>query len=654
MNGRPRALLLFSMATALAQTQDPGHKLFETNCAACHGADANGGEFGPSILNRLAALNDEEIGALLRTGIPNGGMPSFNLSAGDSRALVAYLRVLRPPKLGDQALPAKTTVTTTDGKTLEGLAVSRGFEDMQLRGAEGRVTLLRKAGDRYRVVTSQKDWPRYDGEYSGNRYTPETQIDKSNVGRVAPRWIFPIPDTSPLEGTPIVVEGIMYVTTANQCYALDAGTGRQIWHFQRSRSQGLTGNATGGINRGAAVAGDRVFMDTDNAHLIALDRFNGKLLWETTLGDPKENYSGTGAPLAVGNLIISGIAGGDSGARGFVTAMDQATGKEVWRFWTAPRPGEPLSETWRGNALEHPGAVTWMSGTYDPALDLLYWPTGNPGPDMNGDNRLGDNLYSDCVLALEAKTGKLRWYYQFTPHDQWDWDGQQPPVLVDADWHGQPRKLLLQASRNGFFYVLDRTDGKLLLGKPFVQRLTWAKEIGADGRPALNPNQEPSAQGTRVCPSLIGAANWWSTSFNPATGLFYVTALESCGIFVKRPATWESGKGYNGGTTRQAPDDVPQKFLRAIDIQTGKIAWELPEPGPGTTRGGTLTTASGLVFFCSDSSEFAAADAANGKLLWRFPVNHFFRASPMTYVFDNKQYVAVESASNVIAFALPD
>ena len=261
----------------------------------------------------------------------------------------------------------------------------------------------------------------------------------------------------------------MYVTTANECYALDAGSGRRIWHFRRPRTKGLAGDAAAGINRGVAVAGDRVFMATDHAHLVALDRFSGKLLWDTTMADWRENYGATSAPLVVGDLVVSGTSGGDEGIRGFVAAFDQATGREVWRFWTVPRPGEPGAETWRGKAIDYPCAATWLTGTYDPALDILYWPTGNPCPDYDGRERLGDNLYSDAILALEARSGRLKWYFQFTPHDVWDWDAQQPPVLIDVTWRGQPRRLLLHANRNGFFYVLDRTSGALLLAEAFVK-----------------------------------------------------------------------------------------------------------------------------------------------------------------------------------------
>jgi alcohol dehydrogenase (cytochrome c) len=452
--------------------------------------------------------------------------------------------------------------------------------------------------------------------------------------------------------TPVVVNGVMYVTSANECYALDAGSGRQIWHYQRQRTRNLVGNAAGGINRGAAVAGERVFMVIDNDHIIALNRATGKLLWETEMADWHLNYNATSAPLAAGGLVISGTAGGDEGARGFVVAFDQATGKEVWRFWTVPKPGEPGSETWQGDDINHPSAATWLTGTYDPQLDTLYWPTGNPGPDLSGDQRIGDNLYSSSIVALDAKTGRLKWYYQFTPHNIWDWDAQEPPVLVDTTWKGQNRHLLLQANRNGFFYVLDRTNGKLLLAKPFVKKLTWAREIDANGRPVLNPNQQPTIAGNKICPSLEGASNWFSTAFLPATHLYYVQTLEKCGIYTKTPMQWKAGAGYFGGSFEDAPGDSPRKVLRAIDIETGSAAWELPQTGPANSWGGTLATASGLVFFGEDSGALMAVDAATGKPLWQFQANQTWKASPMTYMFDGKQYIAVASGSNIVSFAL--
>ena len=299
---------------------------------------------------------------------------------------------------------------------------------------------------------------------------------------------------------------------------------------------------------------------SDDAHLLALNRFTGELLWDTTLDDWRKNYASSSAPLVAGNLVVAGVTGGEHGANGFLAAHDQQTGKEVWRFWTVPRRGEPGFETWQGKDIEHGGAPTWFTGSYDPELDIVYWPVGNPGKEYNGDDRKGDNLYSGSILALQRADGKLKWHYQFTPHDLWDWDATQTSVLVDTTWEGKPRKLMLHANRNGFFYVFDRTDGKLLLAKPFIKQLTWASGIGADGRPIKLPNQDPSPGGTKVCPSQDGATNWYSPSFNPSTGLYYVQTNEKCSVYTKAPqGEWESGKTYLGGSQRTADDPKPQR-----------------------------------------------------------------------------------------------
>ncbi len=647
---RNGCIILAALATAstvAAQSTAPGKRVFEEQCAMCHGGDGNGGEFAPGIVIRIVNRTDADVRTVVLEGLPNRGMPPMKLNEKEIEDLLAYLRTLRPPRRGD-LVPIPVTVQTTDGRKLNGLSVNRSFEDMQLRTPDNRIHLLRKEGDRYRPVTSQADWPSYDGQPNGNRFSAITQIDKANVARMTPKWIYSLADTVPLETTPLVVEGIMYITGTNECYAVDAGTGREVWRYQRQRTKGMGGK----VNRGAAISGDRVFMVTDHAHLIALDRFTGALLWDSEMADYRQNYAATSAPLIVGDLVVSGIAGGDGGVRGFLVAFDQKTGKEAWRFWTIPAAGEPGSETWNGKSFAHPGGATWFTGSYDAEQKMLFWQVGNPGPDHNGDEREGDNLYSDSVVALDPATGKLKWHYQFTPHDEWDWDAAEPLTLVDAPWGGQQRKLLLQANRNGFFYVIDRTNGKLLLGKPFVKKLTWAKEIGANGRPVRSPDQEPTAKGTKTCPAVLGAANWWSTAFDPSSGLYYIQAIESCGIYLKRPSDWQAGRGFMGGSSRNAPTDPPQRFLRAIDIKTGKIAWELPQNGSGESRAGTLATASGLVFFGEDSGAFMAADSSNGKVLWHFQTSQSLRASPMTYTFDNKQFVALASGSNIIAFGV--
>ena len=516
-------LILATVLAHVAWAQDSaisGRKVFETRCSVCHGSDGNGGEMGPGIARRVRTLTDVQIRKTIAEGLPARGMPAVNLKEPEMESVVSFVPTLRPRRgFGFQPYPFKAQLS--DGRTLNGMIISEAFEEAALRTSDQRIHLLRKVdGEHFREVNSEVDWTTYNGDIGGNRYTALTQINKNNVARVAPRWMFTLPNVNGLQATPIVVEGVMYVTATNECYALDAGTGHMIWHYQRPRTPGLTGGGAAGPNRGAGYANGRIFLNTDNAHLIALNRSDGSLVWDSEIADSHLNYSATSAPLPVGKLVVTGTAGGEEGARGVIVAFDQETGKEAWRFWTVPAPGEPGSETWKGKGIEHGGGVAWFTGVYDQSTDTVIWQSGNPGEDYNGDERGGDNLYTDCLLALDAKTGKLKWHYQTTPHDLWDWDATETPLVIDANWQGKPRKLLVQGNRNGFFYVFDRVDGKLLLAKQFIKELTWAKEIGTDGRPVYLPGQEPSEAGTRVCPSQDGATNWYSPSFDPATGLF--------------------------------------------------------------------------------------------------------------------------------------
>src|SRR5215218_207791 len=619
-----------------AQDVDAGRKSFESRCARCHGADGNGGEMGPAIRDRLPGRDDKDLRDFIHAGVPARGMPPSDIPSGEMDALVKFLRSIE--RRPESKPIVRMTARTTEGRTLDGRLMAEGFEDLQVLTDDKRVHLLRRAGERYREVTSQVDWPTYNGDPRGNHYTTMTQITRENVGRLAPRWVFTIPGGGSSQATPSVLGGVMYVANLNECFALDAGTGRQIWRYQRPRSKATVGHA----NRGVSIAGDRLFMVTDDAHLLALNRLTGEMLWDTTLDDWRKNYAATSAPLVAGNLVIAGVTGGEHGANGFVAAHDPQTGKEVWRFWTVPLRGEPGSETWQGKDIEHGGAPTWFTGSYDPELDMVYWPTGNPAKEYNGDDRKGDNLYSGSILALQRADGKLKWHYQFTPHDLWDWDATQTSVLVDAAWEGKPRKLMLHANRNGFFYVFDRVDGKLLLATPFIKRLTWASGIGADGRPIKLPNQEPSPAGTKVCPSQDGATNWFAPSFSPQTGLYYVQTFEKCSVYTKGPvAVWAAGKPYLGGSQRVLQENpTPQRILRALDVRTGKIAWEVPQPGPANSWGGTLATATGLVFVAEDGGALMAVDAATGASLWSFQTNAQWRASPMTYSFDGRQHIA--------------
>jgi PQQ-dependent dehydrogenase (methanol/ethanol family) len=392
-----------------------------------------------------------------------------------------------------------------------------------------------------------------------------------------------------------------------------------------------------GTNRGVAVLGDKVFMVTDNAHLIALNRITGRLVWERVMPDEPQRYGGTVAPLVVKDMVIAGVAGGDWGIRGFIDAYKADTGERVWRHWTVPAKGDPGFETWKGTAVTYGGGSTWLTGSYDPETDTLFWATGNPYPNSDDRERGGDNLFTDCVLALDPATGKLKWYYQFTPHDTHDWDATEPNVLVNTKFGGRDRKLLLHADRNGFYYVFDRTDGHLLVAQKFVKRVTWASGIGADGRPQRMPDQDIS------CPDH--ATNWNGTAFSPATRLYYVIALEKCSIKLS-PGSWK---------TERPREEPAKRYVRALDIETGKTVWEVPQIGPtdGKRVAGVLGTAGGLLFYGDLSGYFVAVDERDGKMLWRVPLNATIKTSPMTYAVDGEQFVALAVGSNIMCFGLP-
>ena len=490
------------------------------------------------------------------------------------------------------------------------------------------------------------NWLTYSGDYAATRHSPLHQIDVSNASNLTPKWTYHVASARKLEATPVVYDGVMYVTNTNEVMALDARTGRLIWTYQDPRA---TRPAS---NRGVAILGDRVFFATTDAHLVALDRRNGGVLWDKLYAAPGKGYYASMAPLALRDRVIVGISGGDGGVRGFVAALSASTGEELWRFWTVPKPGEPGGESWGGFPADYGGGATWMTGTYDPDLNLLYWQTGNPWPDLYGKPRRGDDLYTCAIVALDAGTGKLKWHFQFTPHDTHDWDAQSIPVLVNMDWNGQPRKLLLHPNRNGYFYVLDRTDGKFLRATPFVKDLDWAKGIDANGRPIEVPDMDPTPGGRRACPSKRGASNWMSPSFDPATGLFYVPTLEQCDIYTTSESVPEPGRGFAGGGADRIPSEPGQFYLRALDPKTGALRWEYPMTGPATMWAGTLSTAGGVVFFGDDDGQLVAVNAANGRSLWHYNMGQTITASPMTYSVDGKQFVSIAAGTDVFAFGL--
>jgi alcohol dehydrogenase (cytochrome c) len=496
------------------------------------------------------------------------------------------------------------------------------------------------------------NWISYNGDYSGRRYSGLSEINPGNLAGLRTQWVFHARNTGRLEVTPVVVNGMMFVTAANDASALDARTGRVVWHHAWPISEGLIDDAAGHINRGVAVWHDRVYMETDNAHLLCLDARSGNLIWDVAYANWNKNYGATSAPLVVKDKVLVGTSGGDDGVRGFVAAYDAMTGKLAWRFWTIPAPGEFGSESWPGKLYLHGGGTTWMPGTYDPQLNTIYWGTSNPAPDFEGGVRPGDDLYTDCVLALDPDNGKLKWYFQFTPHDLFDFDAVETPIVIDAVYQGAARKLLVQANRNGYIYVLDRTDGEFISATPFVEKLTWAKGIDAQGRPILTGAQ-PTAAGTRVCPGYAGATNWFAPSYSESTHSVYFMALEECETFFLKPESFQEGKGFYSTGVKRIRGETSQKVLVAFNLDTNSIAWKYPQTGSGRSSAGTMATAGGLVFFGDDAGSFEAVDGRNGKPLWHFNTGQDMSASPMSYAIDGKQYVAIAAGSDVFSFALP-
>lgn len=503
-----------------------------------------------------------------------------------------------------------------------------------------------------RAQPSTSNWLSYNGDYTGRRFTGLRQIDRTNVGQLRAQWVFHVRQADDMEVTPVVVDGVMFVTAQNDAYALDARTGRTIWHYARPISEGLIDDASQHHNRGVGVWHSRVYLETDNAHLLCLDARSGHLIWDVPYAEGNKNYGATSAPLVVKDLVLVGTSGGDDGVRGFLAAYDAQTGKQAWRFWTIPAPGEPGSESWPGKLYLHGGGTTWMPGTYDPELNTLYWGTSNPAPDFDGDPRPGDDLYTDCVLAIDPDTGKLKWYFQFTPHDLYDYDATETPVLLDATYQGKPRKLLVEANRNGFLYVLDRIDGKFLSATPFVEKLNWAQSIDAQGRP-IRTGVQPSTEGTLVCPGYSGATNWFSPAYNPETHFIYFLALEECGTFFTRPEEFKEGRGYYATGVKHVADDNRKKILMAFDVESAQIAWRYPQVGGGWSSGGVMTTAGGVVFFGDETQSFEAVDARTGAPLWHFETGQGIHASPMSYEVNGKQYVAIAAGNDLFSFALP-
>ncbi len=518
-----------------------------------------------------------------------------------------------------------------------------------------------------RVAKSQQEpqnWLTYSGGHMSQRHSLLSQITPDNVKNLELQWVFQARSLEKFEATPLVVDGVMYTVQApNDVIALDAETGREFWTYSYTPSAKAR-PCCGRVNRGLAIVGDTLFMGTIDAHLLAIDARNGHPLWNTAVASPEAGYAITLAPLVIKDKVIIGTAGGEYGIRGFIAAYDIKTGKEAWRFYTIPGKGEPGNETWAGDSWQHGGASVWVTGSYDPDLNLTYWGIGNPGPDFTGDQRAGDNLYSDCVVALDPDTGKLKWYYQFTPHDEMDYDSVQVPVLADMDWKGRQKKVMLWANRNGFFYVIDRTTGEFLQGKPFTT-VTWANGFDEKGRPMRVPQSAPTAEGTKVFPGVQGGTNWYSPSYSPHTGLFYIPAWDNySAIFVKGPVEYNEGREFAGtmprgmiggmrpGMINFRKESEGYGAVRAFDPKTGEKKWEFKMLD--VTDAGILTTATDLLFSGGREGYFYALDARTGTLLWKSTVGGAVASGPMTYSVDGRQYVAVSAGNSLFVYGLKE
>jgi len=496
-----------------------------------------------------------------------------------------------------------------------------------------------------------ESWLTYSGSYRAHRYSALDQINAQNVGRLRVAWAYQIGTGGTLEASPLVADGVMYLTEPpSTVTALDARTGRKLWTWSPTLPKDVKHFGFPRVNRGVALLDDSVYVGTLDAHLVALDARSGAVRWDVVVADNATGHAITVAPLALDGKLIVGISGGEAGIRGFLDAYDARSGKRLWRSWTVPGRGEPGIESWAGESWKTGGAPTWVTGAYDPELNLLYWGTGNPAPDWNGDGRAGDNLYSCSLLALDATTGERRWHFQFTPHDVHDWDANQIPMLVDAVYGGRPRKLVVTANRNAFYYVLDRETGEFLQGTPYATQ-TWAERLDPRGRPVVKPGTEPTLEGTLVWPSLQGATNWFSPAFSPATGLVYVAVREMGSRYYKREAEYAPGREFLGGGEDALDGDQASGAVRALELLTGKLRWEFPLHSPPWS--GLLAAAGGLVFGATNEGNVFALDAQSGKPRWQFQAGGFIAANPVSFAIGGKQHVALAAGRVVYVFALP-
>ena len=514
-----------------------------------------------------------------------------------------------------------------------------------------------------RAADDPGNWLTYSGTYFSQRYSALDQINPQTAKNLELKWVLQMQSLDKFQATPLVVDGVMYtVQPPNDVLAIDARTGREFWIYEHDVPTRVN-VCCGRVNRGLAILGDTLYMGTVDAHLIALDAKTGAVRWDVEVFDYTKGYAVTVAPLVVKDKVIIGVAGGEYGIRGFIDAYDAKTGEREWRFHTIPGPGEPGHETWENDAWKTGGGSIWVTGSYDPELNLTYWGVGNPAPDWNPEVRPGDNLYTDSVVALDADSGELKWHFQFTPHDEWDWDSVQIPLLVDREFGGRLRKLMLWGNRNGFFYALDRATGEFLLGKPFVKQ-DWAVGLDESGRPIKAPGHQPTYEGSKTYPGVQGGTNWYSPSYSPKTGWFYLAVWDDYySYYYKRDDEYSPGNSYTGGGVRSpinslrrsrfppsTSKEVGYGAVRALDAQTGEVRWEFKMEDVSDC--GVLSTAGDVVLTGNREGHFFALDATSGKLLWTRYLGGQISASPITYLVDGKQNVAIAAGHSLFVFGL--
>lgn len=601
-------------AAPSAQSQERGQELFNQHCVVCHGAFAEGGS-APDLTNPRwqNAKADDQLESAIANGLPGTAMPGFaeRIDTGGRRSLVALIR---------------------------------GFADKAIYSA-GSDQTPRVSVSPERLLRADEDsnnWLMYGLDYGQTRYSRLDDIDRTNVQNLVPVWAFQTGVRDGLTSTPLAVDGVIFLTTAwNHVFAIDARTGAEIWHYQRRlpAAEELS-FCCGPSNRGVSIRNDLLYLTTLDAHLVALEAKTGRVKWDVELGKGKDNLNAKQPPLIVGDRLFVGIAGGDRASRGFIDAYHAETGERLWRFYTVPGPGEPGNETWPGDSWKTGGAAPWMHGTYDADLDLIYWSVGQPFPVYDGDARKGDNLYSNSVVALEPATGKLKWHYQFTPNGVWDYDGVTETIPVEIRHEGRPRKAIIHADRNGYFYAIDRTDGEFLFAKPFV-RATWNTGFTAEGRPILNPDAIPSYEGVEVCPGAAGGKQWTGMAYSPQTHLAYLPVIENCAVYYNYGVkAKQQGLPPGPDGFKYIPGEAFGKVM-AIDPDTGDTAWEVRTRSPMSAS--MLATAGGLVFTGDAEGNLLAYDDRNGDLLWSFQTGSGIRTGPVTYRLDGIQYIAIAS-----------